>query len=61
MVVVSHEMSFARQVASRIVFMEGGFIVEEGAPEQMFDAPRFERTREFLNKISSFEGEPAAR
>ncbi|MBP8292267.1 MAG: amino acid ABC transporter ATP-binding protein [Caldilineaceae bacterium] len=61
MVVVSHEMSFARQVASRIVFMEGGYIVEEGAPAQMFDAPRFERTREFLNKISSFEGEPAAR
>ena len=57
MVVVSHEMSFARQVASRIVFMEGGHIVEEGAPAQMFDAPRFERTREFLNKISSFEGE----
>ena len=61
MVVVSHEMSFARQVASRIVFMEGGNIVEEGAPAQMFDAPRFERTREFLNKISSFDGEPAAR
>jgi len=61
MVVVSHEMSFARQVASRIVFMEGGHIVEEGAPAQMFDAPRFERTREFLNKISSFDGEPAAR
>ena len=57
MIVVSHEMSFARQVASRIVFMEGGYIVEEGPPNQMFDAPRNERTREFLNKISSFEGE----
>jgi polar amino acid transport system ATP-binding protein len=55
MVVVSHEMSFARQVASRIVFMEGGYIVEEGPPNQMFDAPRNERTREFLNKISSFD------
>ena len=57
MIVVSHEMSFARQVASRIVFMEGGHIVEEGPPNQMFDAPRNERTREFLNKISSFDGE----
>jgi ABC-type histidine transport system ATPase subunit len=37
--------------------MEGGYIVEEGPPNQMFDAPRNERTREFLNKISSFEGE----
>jgi ABC-type polar amino acid transport system ATPase subunit len=55
MIVVSHEMGFARQVASRIVFMEGGYIVEEGPPNQMFDAPRNERTREFLNKISSFD------
>jgi len=55
MIVVSHEMGFARKVASRIVFMEGGYIVEEGPPDQMFDAPRNERTREFLNKISSFE------
>ncbi len=55
MMVVSHEMGFARRVASRIVFMEGGYIVEEGPPDQMFDAPRNERTREFLNKISSFE------
>jgi polar amino acid transport system ATP-binding protein len=44
-------------VASRIVFMEGGYIVEEGPPDQMFDAPRNERTREFLNKISSFEND----
>ncbi len=57
MMVVSHEMGFARRVASRIVFMEGGYIVEEGPPDQMFDAPRNERTREFLNKISSFEND----
>lgn len=55
MIVVSHEMSFAREVASRIVFMEGGVIVEEGPPTQMFDQPRQERTREFLNKISNFD------
>lgn len=61
MIVVSHEMSFARRVASRIVFMEGGNIVEEGPPEQMFDAPKLQRTREFLNKISSFEDEPGGK
>ncbi len=55
MIVVSHEMGFAREVATRIVFMEGGNIVEEGPPTQMFDQPREERTREFLNKITSFE------
>lgn len=55
MIVVSHEMGFAREVATKIVFMEGGVVVEEGPPAQMFDAPRIERTREFLNKITSFE------
>ena len=40
MIVVTHEMSFARDVADRVVFMDGGVIVEEGAPEQMFAAPR---------------------
>ena len=52
MIVVSHEMSFAREVADRIVFMEGGHIVEEGPPEQMFTNPTSERTREFLSKIT---------
>ena len=52
MIVVSHEMSFAREVADRIVFMEGGYIVEEGPPDLMFTNPTSERTREFLSKIT---------
>ena len=48
MVVVTHEMGFARNVANRVVFMEGGKIVEEGPPEIMFTDPREKRTREFL-------------
>jgi polar amino acid transport system ATP-binding protein len=55
MMVVSHEMGFAREVSDRVVFMENGNIVEAGAPEQMFDRPQFDRTREFLSKITSFE------
>ena len=47
MVVVTHEMSFARDVADRVVFMEGGVIVEEGAPAQLF-ASRNERTRRYI-------------
>lgn len=50
MVVVTHEMEFAREVASKIVFMEGGVIVEEGSPEEMFTNPKEERTRQFLKK-----------
>jgi polar amino acid transport system ATP-binding protein len=52
MVVVTHEMSFARDVADRIVFMEGGVIVEEGKPDQMFFAPRTERVRQFLKRYN---------
>ncbi len=52
MVVVTHEMSFARDVADRVVFMDGGFVVEEGAPEQMFSAPRTERVRQFLKRYN---------
>jgi len=51
MVVVSHEMGFARQVADRILFMEAGRVIEEGPPAQVFDAPRETRTRSFLAKI----------
>lgn len=51
MVVVTHEMSFARDVANHVIFMEGGVIVEEGTPEQIFDHPENERTRQFLRKI----------
>lgn len=51
MVVVTHEMGFARDVADRVVFMEGGVVVEQGLPENVFDHPREERTREFLGSI----------
>jgi polar amino acid transport system ATP-binding protein len=52
MIVVTHEMSFARDVADRVVFMDGGVIVEEGAPEEMFTAPRTERVRQFLKRYN---------
>ncbi|MCI5615275.1 MAG: amino acid ABC transporter ATP-binding protein [Clostridia bacterium] len=52
MVVVTHEMAFARDVAQRVVFMDGGVIVEEGPPEQVFGAPQQERTRKFLQRYS---------
>jgi len=51
MLVVTHEMGFARRVAHRVVFMDAGQIVEEGDPERFFAAPRSERTRQFLSKI----------
>jgi ABC-type polar amino acid transport system ATPase subunit len=51
MVVVTHEMGFAREVADRVIFMDEGLIVEEGPPEEMFIHPRNERTRTFLRRI----------
>jgi len=51
MVVVTHEMGFAREVGHRVVFMDEGRIVEEGAPEEVFNQPREERTKAFLGKI----------
>ena len=51
MVVVTHEMSFARRVANRVVVFERGAIVEEGPPAQIFDAPRVARTRDFLGHL----------
>ncbi len=51
MVVVTHEMGFARQVADRVVFMDGGRIVETGTPIQIFDHPQHERTRNFLGAV----------
>jgi ABC-type polar amino acid transport system ATPase subunit len=53
MLVVTHEMGFARQVADRVVFMDAGRIVESGTPEQLFTAPRESRTRNFLDAILS--------
>nr|WP_211184512.1 amino acid ABC transporter ATP-binding protein [Paenibacillus lemnae] len=51
MVIVTHEMGFAREVGDRILFMDGGRIVEEGAPDQIFSNPSHPRTREFLSKV----------
>ncbi len=51
MVVVTHEMGFARDVADRVIFMEGGYVVEEGTPEQLFEHPESPRTAEFLGSI----------
>lgn len=52
MVVVTHEMGFAREVADRVVFMDGGVVVEEGPAAQVIDAPREERTRAFLMRVA---------
>ncbi|MEH6773400.1 MAG: amino acid ABC transporter ATP-binding protein [Cereibacter changlensis] len=51
MLVVTHEMGFARQVADRVIFMDGGRIVESGTPAQIFDTPQEERTRNFLGAV----------
>jgi general L-amino acid transport system ATP-binding protein len=51
MVVVTHEVGFAREVADRIVFMDGGVIVEEATPEEFFQNPKEERTKKFLSQI----------
>ena len=51
MVVVTHEMGFARQVADRVLFLDDGLMVEEGTPAQLFDSPKEERTRRFLSKV----------
>lgn len=51
MIVVTHEMGFAREVSDRVIFMDGGYIVEEGTPEEIFKNAKMERTRQFLSKI----------
>ncbi|MBY6364236.1 amino acid ABC transporter ATP-binding protein [Rhodococcus corynebacterioides] len=51
MVVVTHEMGFAREVSDRVIFMADGYIVEEGTPDQLFGNPQNDRTRDFLNKV----------
>ncbi|HKX09889.1 MAG TPA: amino acid ABC transporter ATP-binding protein [Stellaceae bacterium] len=51
MLIVSHEMAFVREVASKVVMMDKGQVIEEGPPKQIFDAPRTERAREFVSKI----------
>ena len=51
MVIVTHEMGFAREVGDRILFLDGGHILEEGAPQVLFTHPQQERTRLFLSKV----------
>ncbi|HEY4550569.1 MAG TPA: amino acid ABC transporter ATP-binding protein [Bacillus sp. (in: firmicutes)] len=51
MVVVTHEMGFAKEVADRVIFMDGGYIVEQGSPEAIFEQPQHERTKEFLGHL----------
>jgi polar amino acid transport system ATP-binding protein len=51
MVVVTHEMGFAREVADRVLFMDEGVILEEGTPEQIFSSPKHPRTKDFLDKV----------
>ena len=53
MVVVTHEMNFAREVADRILFLEGGGILEEGTPADLFVHPKNDRTRDFLGKVKA--------
>jgi polar amino acid transport system ATP-binding protein len=51
MIVVTHEMGFARKAADRVVMMDDGVIIETGTPEHFFEAPEHERTKQFLSKI----------
>ena len=51
MIIVTHEMGFAREVGTRLLFVDGGYIVEEGKPKEVFENPKEERTRAFLSKI----------
>lgn len=53
MMVVTHEMRFAREVADRVLFFEGGRVAESGPPEQLFGAPQLERTREFVSRVGT--------
>jgi len=60
MLVVTHEMGFAREAANRMIFLEKGGIVEEGAPDELFERPQNERTRQFLWKIAELHGKKGA-
>ena len=55
MVIVTHEMNFARRVADRIIFMDAGTILEESTPEEFFAAPKTQRARDFLNSLRHHE------
>ena len=51
MVIVTHEMGFAREVADVVMFMDNGYVIEKGTPQDIFEHPQNERTKEFLSKI----------
>ena len=51
MVVVTHEMGFAREVGNRVLFMDEGIIMEQGTPDEIFGSPKNDRTKSFLNKV----------
>ena len=51
MIIVTHEMEFARDVSDRVIFMDKGVIAEQGSPEQIFENPKEERTKEFLKRL----------
>ena len=53
MIIVTHEMSFAKAVSDQVIFMDGGFIVEQGTPAQVFDNPQEERTKQFLGNYNN--------
>ncbi|MDF2648056.1 MAG: amino acid transporter ATP-binding protein, partial [Paenibacillus sp.] len=52
MIIVTHEVGFAREVSSHVVFMDGGVIVEQGQPEELFVKPKEERTKQFLKRVT---------
>lgn len=56
MMMVTHDMWFARNVASRVIFCAGGVVVEDGPPEQVLGNPKEERTREFINRVFHIKG-----
>ena len=53
MIIVTHEMAFARDVADQVIFMDGGVIVEQGDPKEVIDHPKEERTRQFLSRYAN--------
>jgi putative lysine transport system ATP-binding protein len=53
MIIVTHEMAFAKEISDRIIFMDSGVIAEEGSPEQLFNNPKEQRTKEFLKRFNS--------
>lgn len=53
MVIVTHEMAFAKQVSDRVIFMDGGVIIENGTPEEVFEQSQNERTRQFLQRYNN--------